>query len=80
MCLCGLIRKGNMHLTDREEEIMEELSTIGRRNLSLKQIADSLGISFDYLCHKKVSMARKNGYFTFTGFLCDYVREKESRR
>lgn len=66
-----------MILTDREKEIMEAISSIGRRNISMKQIADYLGISHNHLRHKKMEMIRKNGYYTFMGFLCDYVKEKE---
>ena len=70
-----------MILTDREKRIMEEISAIGRANISMKQIADRLGVSYDYLLHKRCEILRKNGYLTFTGFLCDYVREtaKEGR-
>lgn len=77
MRLCGQNIKGlGMNLTDREIQIMEAISSIGKGNLSMKELADKLCISYDYLLHKKCEMVQKNGYLTFTGFLCDYVREK----
>lgn len=65
-----------MILTDREKEIIDKVVSIGKTNVSMKQVADSLGISLDYLNHKKCEIVRKNGYFTFIGFICDYLREK----
>ena len=65
-----------MELTDREKAFMDALSSIGKRNISLEEIADSLGISYKYLRRRRCDIPRKYGYFTFEGFLCDYVAEK----
>ena len=66
-----------MNITKREKEIIDAIASIGKSNLSMKDIAHSLGISTDYLINKRGEIARKNGYFSFIGFICDYVRENE---
>ena len=57
--------------------ILDTICRIGRKNLSMKEIADSLGISYSYLMRRKVEIAHNNGYQTFIGFLCEYVRENK---
>ena len=57
--------------------MIEAVANIGKQDISMKQIADDLGMSYDYFAHKRMQIARKNGYHTFIGFLCDYVRKYE---
>ena len=38
-----------MNITEREKEMLDAIASIGRQNLSMKDIADSLGISTEYL-------------------------------
>lgn len=66
-----------MNITDREKEMLDAIASIGKQNLSMKDIADSLGISTEYLINKRGLIAKKNGYYSFIGFICDYVREQE---
>ena len=56
--------------------MIEAVANIGKQDISMKQIADDLGMSYDYFAHKRMQIARKNGYHTFIGFLCDYVRNQ----
>ena len=63
-----------MKLTKRDREIMDAIVSIGKGNVSMKEIADSLGITYDHLMHVRREIANKNGYATFLGFVCDYSR------
>lgn len=64
-------------LTRREIEIMDKIASIGRTNISMKQIADSLGLKYWYLMRKRSEMMKRNGYGTFLGFICDFVRFRD---
>ena len=64
-------------LTRREVEIMDKITSIGRTNISMKQIADSLGLKYWYLMKKRSEMMKRNGYWTFLGFVCDFVRFRD---
>lgn len=68
-----------MLLSEREREIMEAMSSIGKRNISMKEIASSLGITYNHLMKKRAIMQAKNGYSTFIGFVCDYVKEERKQ-
>lgn len=63
-----------MKLTKRDREIMDAIVSIGKENVSMKEVADRLGITYDHLMHVRIEIARKNGYCTFIGFMCDYSR------
>lgn len=68
-----------MRLTDGENRIISAIASIGAANTSMQDVADSLNLSYWYLMQKRCEIARKNGYNTFLGFLCDYVAEKTRR-
>ena len=48
-----------MNITDREKEMLDAIASIGKQNLSMKDIADSLGISTEYLINKRGLIARR---------------------
>ena len=62
-----------MWLTERDKKILDSIISIGRRNTSMKEIADSLGISYSYLMKRRSAMARNNGYATSLGLMIDYA-------
>jgi len=64
-----------MQLTNRQREVMEAYARIGKGNLCGRQIADGLGISYRRLNQIKGEILARNGYLTFLGALCDWVRE-----
>ena len=66
-----------MNLTKREREMIDAIASIGKENVSMKEISDRLGVTYDHLMHMRNNIARKNGYSTFIGFICDYVRSIE---
>lgn len=66
-----------MDLSERERELIEAIASIGKKNISMKEIASSLGISYKHFINQRMYIAHKNGYHSFAGFLCDYVREQE---
>lgn len=67
-----------MILTDNDRAILDAICDIGRDNISMKEIADRLGISYSYLMHRKTEIARNNGYATTQGMLIDYARGRSS--
>ena len=69
-----------MVLTKRDESILDALCNIGRGNISTKEIADGLGISYSYLMRRKAEIAHNNGYATSLGLIIDYARERERKR
>lgn len=67
-----------MILTDNDRAILDAICDIRRDNISMKEIADRLGISYSYLMHRKTEIARNNGYATTQGMLIDYARGRSS--
>ncbi len=55
--------------------MMDAIVSIGRDNTSMKEVADRLGITYSHMMQTRSNMVRRNGYSTFLGFLCDYLRE-----
>ena len=67
-----------MILTDPDKRILDAICNIGRSNVSMKEIASSLGISYSYLMRRKTEIAHNNGYYTTIGMLIDYARQRKS--
>lgn len=66
-----------MELSCREQEVIEAIVTIGKQDICMKQMAGLLHIEYKTLMiHRKNAML-KNGYTSWEGFLCDYVREEK---
>lgn len=65
-----------MNVTCREKEMMDAIVSIGKRNLSMKEIANSLGVSYGYFMRKREEIAWKNGYATQLGCIIDYAVER----
>ena len=63
-----------MRLTERDKKILDSIVSIGRRNTSMKEIADALGISYSYLMKRRTAMAHNNGYATPLGLMIDYAK------
>ena len=68
-----------MNLTKREMEMIDAIVSIGKENVSMKEISDRLGVTYDHFMHTRNNIAKKNGYSTFIGFICDYVRHAEQK-
>ena len=49
---------------------------IGKSNISMKQIAFNVGISYDQLRHRKSEMVSRNGFGTFLGFYHAFITEE----
>lgn len=83
LLLCGLLPEKYYHLimilTDNDRVILDAICDIGKKNTSMKEIADRLGISYSYLMHRKIEIARNNGYATTQGMLIDYARNRPQR-
>ena len=65
-----------MELTDRQRAIIEAISTIGRQDITNKQLADMLHIKYGTLIQIKTEAMHRNGYMSWDGFLSDFVREE----
>lgn len=59
---------------------MDSIVSIGKDNISMKQIADRLGITYNHLMKKREEIAWKNGYATQLGCIIDYAMEVERER
>ena len=66
-----------MNLTNREAEVVEAIATIGKQNICMKQMAGLLHIEYKTLMAYRANILKKNGYSSWEGFLCDFVREEE---
>lgn len=67
-----------MVLTSRDRDILEAIYQVGRSNTSMKEIAESLGISYSYMMRRRTEIAHNNGYATVLGLMIDYVKERQS--
>lgn len=65
-----------MDLTEKDREILEEIMGIGKKNISMKQVASNVGISYDQLRHRKSDMVNRNGFGTFLGFYHAFIIEE----
>ena len=68
-----------MHLTRRDKAILDSICRIGKGNVSMKEIAETLGISYSYMMRRKAEIARNNGYATPLGLLIDYAKEQTQK-
>ena len=64
-----------MVLTKREKEIMDAIVSIGKENVSMKEIASRLGITYNHLMKVKYLIMLKNHYATPIGLIVDYAKE-----
>lgn len=64
-----------MKLTKREKEIMDAIISVGKDNVSMKEIADKLGISYNHMMKVKYFIMVKNQYSTPLGLIIDYAKE-----
>lgn len=74
-----------MVLTSNDLKLLTRITKIGKGNISMKEVASSLGISYGYMMRRLETIAKNNGYHTTRGFLIDYaveqaIREKEEGR
>lgn len=65
-----------MNLTARETEIVEAIATIGKEDICMKQMAGLLHIEYKTLMSYRANILKKNGYTSWDGFICDYLREE----
>lgn len=64
-----------MRLTKREKEIMDAIVSVGKENVSMKEIASRLGITYNHMMKVKYLIMLKNNYATPLGLIVDYARE-----
>ena len=69
-----------MKLTDRELEVVEAIVTIGKEDICMKQMAGLLHIEYKTLMAYRANILKKNGYTSWDGFICDYLREEETKK
>ena len=67
-----------MRLTKREKEIMDAIVSVGKENVSMKEIASRLGITYNHMMKVKYLIMLKNNYATPLGLIVDYARESAS--
>ena len=65
-----------MVLSEADKKILNAICGIGRDNISMKEIADRLGITYSYMMRRKSQIAHNNGYATTLGMMIDFVKEK----
>lgn len=68
-----------MDLTEKDREILKAIMGIGKSNISMKQIASNVGISYDQLRHRKSEMVSRNGFGTFLGFYHAFITEETEK-
>lgn len=65
-----------MNLTEKDRKMLYAIMAIGKRNVSMKQIASDIGMSYDQFRHRKCDMVARNGFGTFIGFYQAFIIEE----
>lgn len=60
-------------LTRRERELLENLATIGREDITMASLSKMMGITYKSLMRMKYNAMRKNGYKSWEGFYADFI-------